>query len=118
MKTDPTRLILLVALVSGCLSSPLTLSEPVDALAGPVLSPPPSDAIVSPSSDSSPDTVPHTVACSPSPITIDRDCGTEEDETSCQVASGLAQTPCWFQDGWLVTICSQCWYLPLKKTTP
>ncbi len=51
-------------------------------------------------------------ACGPSPITIDYDCGkTDKLTTTCQVGSGLAETPCRFQGGWLVSNCIQCWDL-------
>lgn len=52
-------------------------------------------------------------ACGPSPITIDRDCGGFTDGgKTCMVASGLAKAPCTFQGGYLVVVCSQCWWLP------
>jgi hypothetical protein len=52
------------------------------------------------------------VVCGPSPITIDYGCGwTEGSAWTCMKASGLAQTPCEFQGGWLVDDCSQCWGL-------
>lgn len=53
------------------------------------------------------------VFCSPSPITLDYDCGGGTPSgRPCWKAPALDKAPCEFFSYWLVADCSQCWVLP------